>query len=139
MLRSRESRGLRRLAAAWPLAALGLLVAVMPPQNPSTPSAATAVESGARIAIDPVTGDWIGMPAGGAGLETSLNRSSQGLVPYRLPDGGVGVDLQGRFMNASVVRLGADGQLETICTEDHDHAEDFLHGRNDDTVEWEVQ
>lgn len=138
MLRSRESRGLRRLAAAWPLAALGFVAAVLPPQIPSSDSEPSAVESGARIAIDPETGDPIGMPAGGAGLETSLNRSSRGLVPYRLPDGGTGVHLQGRFMNASVVRIDGGGQLETICTEDHDHAEDFLRGTSD-AIEWEVQ
>ena len=138
MLRSVESLRLRRIAAAWPLAALGLVLAVAPPKTAPTPVDAVA-ESGMRIAIDPETGDPIGSPAGGAALETTLSRSSAGLVPYRLPDGGTGVHLQGRFMSASMVRLNADGELETICTEDHDHAVHFLQDTDEETVEWEVQ
>ena len=58
------------------------------------------------------TGDPVGVPSGPAFVDLGLSRESAGLVPYRLPDGGYGVDLQGRFMSATVARVGEDGDVE---------------------------
>ena len=136
---------LRRLAASWPLAALAFVVAVLPPDT--SPEPRPAGQSGFRIAIDPETGDLIGMPPAddAFSLDQALSRSSAGLVPVRRPDGSVSVHLQGRFMSASVVRLEADGTVKTLCTDDLEQAERFLAGEDTDHdhahdhVEWEVQ
>jgi hypothetical protein len=52
-------------------------------------------------------------------LENALNRSSVGLVEVVLPDGGVMVDLQGRFRSAVFATLSTEGALtlnhETIA------------------------
>lgn len=134
---------LRRLAASWPLAALAFVVAVLPPDT--TPDPRPVGQSGFRIAIDPETGDLVGMPPADDtfSLDEALSRSSAGLVPVRRPDGSVSVHLQGRFMSASVVRLEADGTLKTLCTDDLEHAKGFLEGEDvdhdHDHVVWEVQ
>lgn len=137
MNRSEESRRLHRLFAAWPLAALGLIIAVAPPQSPSDVDA-SQFEAGMRIAIDPISGSPVGVPAGDAFPSTGLNRSSAGLTQYRLPGGGYGADLQGRFMSATMVRVNDVGELEHVCTEDHDHALDFVNNETE-PVEWEVR
>jgi len=144
MSRPTESSRLRRLAAAWPLAALGLLAAVAAPHS-STPVDAQAYETGMRIQIDPITKTPTGVPAGSAFLAPGLNRSSAGLTQFRLPDGGYGVDLQGRFMSASMIRRNTDGSFESICTQDHDHALDFVRetkatrAPTNDPSTWEVR
>jgi hypothetical protein len=43
------------------------------------------------------------------------NRSTEGLVAVTYPDGTIGLDLQGRFLNVAVVHLEADGTLKTEC------------------------
>lgn len=46
-----------------------------------------------------------------AAERTGLLRTSAGLPEIRGPGGAIGVDLQGRFMEFTVVRLGRDGRL----------------------------
>ena len=86
--------------------------------EPSSPDRLAPGEAGLRAAIDPETGELVvgtgaaGQPAGkavDAGIEQMLSRSSEGLVKEALPGGGYRVDLQGRFMNLSVARVGEDG------------------------------
>jgi hypothetical protein len=108
--------------------------AVRTDQPAGTPGAAAL-----RAAIDPETGDLI-LGAGAAQpaaspdkavdveLAKMLSRSDEGLEPVTHPDGRVSVYLQGRFMNASVARINAEGKLETLCTEHADEAHDFLDG-----------
>jgi hypothetical protein len=43
------------------------------------------------------------------------NRSVEGLQPVFYPDGTIGLDLQGRFLNLSVAHLDADGKLSMEC------------------------
>ena len=112
-----------------------LVLAVALPWALSADEPDTALAPGTaamRVAIDPETGVLGPAPAADkaadADLQRMLRRDSEGLVEIIHPDGSASIDLQGRFMNASLARLGADGEVETICTTDHDHAEDFLSG-----------
>ena len=94
-----------------------------------------------RAAIDPETGQLVTGPAAArlaetgadkqaeADLEQMLSRSDAGLQQVHRPDGTVSVNLEGRFMSASVARLGADGRVETLCAEDAAAAEAFLADR----------
>lgn len=59
-------------------------------------------------------------------LRNALSRSTEGLVFQRSPGGGVVVDLQGRFQNVSVARIGADGEIRTGCVGSHDSLAEFL-------------
>lgn len=109
-----------------------------------------------RAAIDPQTGELVTGPEAArlAGtdkvvdveLEQMLSRSTAGLHEVHHPDGRVSVDLQGRFMSASVARIGADGQLEKRCAVDLAEAEAFLAREDDETAtpaspgdDWEVR
>lgn len=82
-----------------------------------TASTAPAGAAGMVIAIDPETGTLV--PPSAAQLmrltsaeRTGLMRTSEGLSEVRLPDGTVMVDLQGRFMEFTVVRLDPEGRLQ---------------------------
>ena len=82
-----------------------------------------AASAGMVVGIDPETGR-LGLPSSDQMLQlspaekTGLLRTSEGLTPVRLPDGTVKVDLQGRFLDFSVVRLDANGRLQIGCVED---------------------
>jgi hypothetical protein len=81
----------------------------------SQPAPAPPAVSGAVIAVDPETGQ-LGMPTAAQLLELSaaerngLMRTSAGLSEVRLPDGSWMVDLQGRFMEFSLVGLDPLGR-----------------------------
>ena len=55
-----------------------------------------------------------------------LNRSPQGLQVTSHPTGMRSVNLQGRFWNVSVARLGANGALSQACVTDLNSAGAFL-------------
>lgn len=80
-----------------------------------------AMPQGMRVYRDPVTGQLGPPPAGvvSPGLTISeqrmLSRSDQGLKSRMLPDGGVAIDLQGRFSNMSTATLGSNGQATVNC------------------------
>jgi hypothetical protein len=119
----------------------------------SVPAPGTAAM---RAAIDPQTGELVTGPeamrlsgadkGATAELENMLSRSTAGLHEVHHADGRVSVDLQGRFMSASVARIGDDGQVEKRCAVDAAEAEAFL-AREDaraaapetDTNGWEVR
>lgn len=95
-----------------------------------------------RIAIDPDTGELIPatVPTAKAAdteLANMLSKSAVGLVEVHHPDGHVSVDLQGRFMSASLARIDSDGTIEATCVESADRAAEFLSGA--DNTQWEVQ
>jgi hypothetical protein len=80
-----------------------------------------AATQGMRVYLDPQTGRLGPLPAGVVqpGLTISeqrmLSRSDQGLVSRTLPSGGVAIDLQGRYRNMSIARVGSDGQASVNC------------------------
>ena len=72
------------------------------------------------IYIDPQTGALLNEPAPGSvplqltpGLRRALSRSQQGLVEVPSPtaDGGVKVDLQGRFASPHIATIDASGKV----------------------------
>jgi len=65
-----------------------------------------------------------------ASLSEMLSRSSEGLVEVVEPDGGVTVDLQGRFSHVALARFNADGTHEIVCTDDLEDAIAFLTSEN---------
>jgi len=128
--------GLPVLAAACALA-FALSPAL---RHDATPTAGNADAfapgtAGLRAAIDPETGELAlgadamrlsGDKAAGFDLRQALSRSDEGLVKEVRPDGGLSVNLQGRFMSTSVARLTPGGGVETLCTHDADEAGSFL-------------
>ena len=134
----------RRLAwSGGALAALGLGFALAfyiggpSPDSLAAGSPASEFPVGSaalRVAIDPETGalvpDRNPVKSLDPDLQNMLSRSSAGLTEVHHPDGHVSVDLQGRFMSASVARLDDDGQVETTCVENAPAVEDFLRGKN---------
>ncbi len=77
---------------------------------------------GMVIAVDPETGALVA-PTGiqraklGAAEPTGLLRTDQGLREVRLADGSVMIDLQGRFLEYAVARIGPDGCLRLGCVD----------------------
>lgn len=105
------------------------------PQTPvdTTPAAqaeppSPAAAGGLVAYIDPETGGHSHSPTEAqraelqAVLAALLDRSEEGLYEVVLPDGSVGVDLQGRFHHAIVVRVAPDGSLQHGCVADVDAA-----------------
>jgi hypothetical protein len=101
-----------------------------PPTPPATravplafrpaPAAGLPVASaGLRVARDPETGE-LGTPTPEQLKElgvapAALDHSAEGLEEVHHPDGSVSIDLQGRFMEYSVARVGPDGKPHLDC------------------------
>jgi hypothetical protein len=119
---------------------------------PAGGEVATPGTAAMRVAIDPETGALVSGaeaarladPAAdkqaAAELEQMLNRSDAGLQEVHHADGRVSVNLEGRFMSASVARIRADGKVETLCADDTASAEAFLANEpQTDANGWEVR
>jgi hypothetical protein len=61
-----------------------------------------------------------------AGITQLVNQSSDGLVQVRRPDGGVSMDLQGRFQNVLVAKKESDGTVTQGCVDNPDTAAAFF-------------
>jgi hypothetical protein len=91
---------------------------VEPDRKAQAPVAAQVM----RVYRDPQTGRFgppppgVQPPALSAAERHMLNRSDSGLQSRTLPRGGVAVDLQGRFRNMAVARVGTDGKAAVNCT-----------------------
>lgn len=113
------------------VAAIALLVT----RFDRTPMPDATPASALRASLDPETGELrVGAEAltdaakADAELDAMLSKSTEGLTPVHHPDGRVSVRLDGRFMSASVARVGDDGAVETLCTESAAEARAFLQG-----------
>jgi len=62
----------------------------------------------------------------GEELKSRLNRSTDGLVEQRQPDGSVSMDLQGRFQSVVLARRNADGSVAKSCVDNPRAAAAFL-------------
>ena len=84
---------------------------------------APAGEAGMRIYRDPETGE-IGPPNPQfvPPAESSLSQDATGLKAVTLPDGSVMVDLQGRFQEAMIIQLDANGHPVKNCVSDPEAA-----------------
>ena len=89
------------------------------------PSTGSSPAAGMVMGIDPETGA-LGMPSPEQMLEltaqerTGLLRTGEGLSEVRLPSGAVMVDLQGQFMEYSVIQLDATGRPTFSCVSGED-------------------
>ncbi len=82
--------------------------------------------------VDPETGEIVATltrqkaESLSAPLAKALNRSTDGLHLFELANGGRGMYLDGRFQHVLMVRVKADGSLETVCVNHAHEAEKFL-------------
>lgn len=102
------------------------------PAAPEPPAATAGTDpyaaAGMIVGKDPVTGR-IGKPTPEqrAEIERSaplaspaLDRSGEGLTVVHRPNGSKMVDLQGRFQEYTVVRIGPDGKKSQVCVQGPD-------------------
>ena len=110
---AQAARSARRTATHGPVSATRtkpVTPTVVPTATPTPPTL------GMVVSIEPETGRLV-MPTAEemnqltVAERTGLLRTSAGLTEVRLPDGTVMVDLQGRFMEFTFVRLDREGQL----------------------------
>jgi hypothetical protein len=118
-----------RRAAATGASSRAAAPAAARPTAASTVTASGAVGVGAPasagmvVGIDPLTGR-IGMPTPEQLAELAalspqaLRTSGEGLVEVHYPDGSVSIDLEGRFQEYAVARVGPDGKLVFQCVND---------------------
>ena len=83
----------------------------------------TVKVAGRDIQVDPQTGQIRPLTPEeakqlGDGLKTMLNKSTDGLVQVKHPDGSVSMDLQGRFQNVALARINSDGTVEQSCVDE---------------------
>lgn len=143
----RRAAGVVALAGA--VAFAGLAVARMADENTSEPEVRTAAWSQAADAVgglsgmivvrDPESGE-LRAPSPGeandllAATSALFDQSNEGLYSEPLPNGGLKMNLQGRFHNATVAVAGADGRLGVVCAEHPDQvagaAHQALHARD---------
>lgn len=91
----------------------------------------TSNEAGQTIAIDRQTGQIRPLTPQEAqtlaeGIRQLVNQSTEGLVEVRHSNGGVSMNLQGRFQNVSLARKEADGTISQACVNDLESAADFF-------------
>lgn len=98
--------------------------------------------AGMIVALDPETGA-LGMPSARQAdallrsEENMLSRSTEGLQAQYLPDGSVMLDLQGRFQEFSVARIGADGRVTFECLSSADAVRSALRAPLPRPAVWE--
>ncbi len=138
------------LILSWVAASTALGQQQTPEVTPSEPAVVAATPSTAvtrepeagrdttppaadlRAYRDPVSGEITTLPQGESfdkldpATAKAMSRSSAGLEPFELQYGGVGVHLGGRFRNALIAHLHADGTLSTSCFDHPEHAEAAL-------------
>jgi hypothetical protein len=56
------------------------------------------------------------------------NKSTEGLVEVKHPDGTVEMNLQGRFQDVVLARKNDDGSVSTACVDNSEAARSFLNG-----------
>ncbi len=94
--------------------------------DPASAQTAPAPEraAGMRVYKDPQTGEFTTPPLPAtAPAERALNRSHEGLVATpntAVPNGGVKLDLQGRFRSYSIATKDADGNISVRCVPEND-------------------
>ena len=116
----------RKLLVLSILPAFALLGMTHDTQAPAKASTATPFAQGLVLNIDPVTGAIIDQPAPGAtklavpaALASHMSTSDDGLIEQPNPSGGKGlyVNLQGRYQNAIVATVDANGKLSVPCAQ----------------------
>lgn len=92
----------------------------------------TVNNSGQQVAVDANSGKLRQPTAAEVQQLTeslATNDSVEGLTPTMTPDGGMMVDLQGRFQSIAIAKKNPDGSLAQACVESSKQAEDFLKSK----------
>lgn len=99
------------------------------------PTTANGAEAGMRVYVDPQTGELVSSPVTAeqrqqaSAADAAFNQDNTDLVPVRMPDGSIMVDLQGRFQQATVATVQPDGSIRTYCN-DADHVAQGVHNHD---------
>jgi len=116
----------RKLTVLSILPAFALLGMVHDSQVASARDDRALAAQGLILNIDPVTGAIIDTPVAGAtklaipaDLANEMSTTDEGLIELPNPSGGKGryVNLQGRYQNAVVATVDANGKLSTPCAQ----------------------
>jgi len=91
----------------------------------------TVKVAGREVQVDPQTGQIKPLTQQEAqqladGLKQLVNRSTEGLTEVQDPDGGISMDLQGRFQNVQVARVNSDGTVTQSCIDSPEGAASFF-------------
>jgi hypothetical protein len=95
------------------------------------PNFITVKVAGRDVQVDPQTGQIKQLTPQEAqqlaeGLKGMFNKSTEGLVAVREPDGSLSMDLQGRFQNVTVARTNGDGSVSQSCVDNPEAAANFF-------------
>lgn len=98
-------------------------------------------EQGMRVYVDPATGELVSQPTTEEGKRAAaadaksqaFRQDDEGLVVEHHADGSMSMDLQGRFQQATVAEVQADGSIRTYCS-DADHMK-LGHHSHDETAQ----
>ena len=60
------------------------------------------------------------------GMKASVNQSTEGLQVKQAPSGAIYVDLEGRFENLTIAKIGPDGKVQSECVNNLKDAKKFL-------------
>src|SRR5262245_17628932 len=102
---------------------------IAPPIPPSTSAPAQTGAAGMVAAIDPETGELTAPTAEQLRELRAAEVSKTGrstIETYQRPDGTVIGVLDGRFDHYSVVQVGADGKLHSVCAHGEEHCKSAL-------------
>ena len=115
-------------AAAGAVALVFLLAGLPAAENPSEN---LAPQGALRVQLDPETGEMVPLSDLSADelsarMAKQLNRSAAGLAEVQHADGGVAVDLQGRFQSLSVATIDSNGRVNTGCVTTERELGDFM-------------
>jgi len=115
------------LAATAASALLVVLLLIVPTEPTAESGAALRVQLDAETgAIVPVT--TASKRELAQQMARMLNRSAAGLQEVRHADGGIAMDLQGRFQSLSVATTDPDGRVRTGCVTNVRELDDFMNG-----------
>jgi hypothetical protein len=67
--------------------------------------------------------------------EDPMNWSDEGLEVVIRPDGSKSIDVKGRFMESTIVRMGADGKLHYDCVQGPAEAKKLINQPLESTVD----
>lgn len=98
----------------------GANLAVAPGSDPSDVAASTNQQTQLRQPTKEETDALL------EGMRAYVNDSPEGLTVVRHPDGMLSLDLEGRYQNVTVAKIGADGHIATDCVVTVAEARKFL-------------
>jgi hypothetical protein len=122
--RRRAKRRLMGVVAGAFMLALGISAAVCLRGGETKNSATRSGPSIQNSQIRPLTQEEAQKLA--AGIKQLVNKSTDGLVSVKHPDGTVSMNLQGRFQNVALAKKNDDGTVSQACVDTPESAAKFF-------------